>query len=74
MAIDRTSIINRRFSFSSNVKYQQYIIGDSAPFYSTYTVFRARRITFFLVNRGAVWVRFGFQLGLRQWEALIIID
>ena len=21
----------------------------------------------------AVWVRFGFQLGLRQWEALIII-
>ena len=21
----------------------------------------------------AVWVRFGFQLGLRQWEALIIL-
>ena len=50
-----------------------------------YTVFRVRRITFFLVNRVenqnepkqlqkvvAVWVRFGFQLGLRQWEVLTI--
>ena len=51
-----------------------------------YTVFRVRRITFFLVNRVedqnepktatevvAVWVRFGFQLGLRQTPALILI-
>ena len=53
---------------------------------SVYTVFRASRVTFFLVNRVekpkrtqtatevlAVWVRFGFQLGLRKTLALIII-
>ena len=49
-----------------------------------YTVFRARRITFFLVNQAEnqnepkrqQWWLFGFVFvfnGLRQWEALIII-
>ena len=50
-----------------------------------YMVFRTSRVTFFLVNRvenqnepkrpqnGVAWVRSGFQLGLRQWEALIIM-